>query len=448
MKTNKVIKMKRFAVKKPTSDEIFKQFIDASRQISEDLGINYKKVKVDRYETGAVGLSYVASGEGKPYRFDFHLKTTTEKADVTTGKMEASINIRYDEGSVPFWMHEDITELKTHSDFLARWTAWAVYNFNIKHNPVNLDSLFNEMDILVYGIPRITYPTMSELHLLMGGIRTLKKGKILIYRFRHVDPTVKYRSFSYAFLVAHDDLHYFWVFFPEVGGLDSRGAGHDLKTTEELIKKIKVKTERKYFDIKYDKLEKFLAKYVIAFESNRSGEMFFRLSEPSEETFGKEFAKAYSIFEQSHDSEQYPQALRDLRALVQESMEIVCEKKNIDITKIKKLDIGSLSSVLIKHNVLDGKLNEWFRAFSSVANLASHKGYPSEKDFRNYYVKEKVRITILLGAHLIYEMEKTIAKRHKIRYVSAKDFKIKIIKGKKRGKTLHQSFDGINKISK
>ena len=194
----------------------------------------------------------------------------------------------------------------------------------------------------------------------------------------------------------------------------------------------------------HDKLEKFLAKYVIAFESNRSGEMFFRLSEPSEETFGKEFAKAYSRFEERHDSEQYPQALRDLRALVQESMEIVCEKKNIDITKIKKRDIGSLSDALIKHNVIDGKLNEWFRAFSSVANLASHKEYPSEKDLRNYYVKEKVRITILLGAHLIYEMEKTIAKRHKIRCVSAKDFKIKIIKGRKRGKTLHQSFDGID----
>ena len=438
--------MKHFVAKKPTSDEIFKQFIDASRQISEDLGINHKKVKVDRYETGAIGLSYVASGENKPYRFDFHLKTTTEKSDVTTGKMEASINIRYDEGSVPFWIHEDITELKTHSDFLARWTAWAVYNFNIKHNPVNLDSLFNEMDILVYGIPRNTYPTMTEMQLLMGGVRTIKKGKILIYRFRHVDPTVKYRSFSYAFLVAHDDLHYFWVFFPEVGGLDSGGAGHDLQTTEELIKKIKVKTERKYFDIKYNKLEKFLSKHVIAFESRRSGELIFRLGEPSEETLGKEFAKAYSKFEQRYENEQYPQALRDLRALVQESMEIVCEKKNIDIAEIKKRDIGNLSGILVKHKIIDGKLIEWFRAFSSVANLAAHKEFPSEKDLSNYHLKERILMTLLLGTHLISEIERTITKPYKISYVSAKNFKIKIVKGKKRGKTFHQSFAGIDKI--
>lgn len=441
-----MVKMKHFVAKKPTSDEIFKQFIDASRQISEDLGINYKKVKVDRYETGAVGLSYIAIGEGKPYRFDFHLKTTTEKSNVTTGKMEASINIRYDEGSVPFRIHEDITELKTHSDFLARWTAWAVYNFNIKHNPINLDSLFNEMDILVYGIPRNTYPTMTEMQLLMGGVRTIKKGKILIYRFRHVDPTVKYRSFSYAFLVAHDDLHYFWVFFPEVGGLDSGGAGHDLQTTEELIKKIKVKTERKYFDIKYNKLEKFLSKHVIAFESRRSGELIFRLSEPSEETLGKEFAKAYSKFEQRYENEQYPQALRDLRALVQESMEIVCEKKNIDIAEIKKRDIGNLSGILVKHKIIDGKLIEWFRAFSSVANLAAHKEFPSEKDLSNYHLKERILMTLLLGTHLISEIERTITKPYKIRYVSAKNFKMKIVKSKKKGKTFHQSFAGIDKI--
>lgn len=441
-----MVKMKHFVAKKPTSDEIFKQFVEASRQISEDLGINYKKVKVDRYETGTVGLSYVSTGEGKPYRFDFHLKTTTEKADVTTGKMEASVEIYYDEGSAPFWIHEDVTELKTHSDFLARWTAWAVYNFNIKHNLVNLDSLFNEMDILVYGIPGNTYPTMSEMQLLMGGIRTIKKGKILIYRFRHVDPIIKYRSFSYAFLVAHDDLHYFWVFFPEIGGLDSGGAGHDLKTTEGLIKKIKVKTERKYFDIPYTELEKFLSKHVIAFESHRSGELIFRLGAPSEATLGKEFAKAYSRFEQRYENEQYPQALRDLRALVQESMEIVCQKKKIDITKIKNHDIGNLSGVLVRHKVIDGKLIEWFRAFSSVANLASHKEFPTEKDLSNYHLKERILMTLLLGTHLISEIGRTITKPYKVRSVSAKNFKMKIVKSKKRGKTFHQSFDGIDKI--
>lgn len=78
-----------------------------------------------------------------------------------------------------------------------------------------------------------------------GCSRWKDSKRLLVYKFRHVDPTVKYRSFSYAFLCSHNNFHNFWVFFPNCGGLDSGGASGDLHTIEDLISSVKVKVERK-----------------------------------------------------------------------------------------------------------------------------------------------------------------------------------------------------------
>ncbi|MGI0073483.1 MAG: hypothetical protein ACREA3_06705 [Nitrosotalea sp.] len=409
------------------SDNLFNQFKEASRQICDDLGISYEDVEAERYETPTVGVSYTARGIGKGQEFDFHLKTETKQSDVTSGQMSASLQIIYDEGSAPFYFDENLDGLKSHSNFLSRWTAWAVFNFNLNHNPANLESLFNEMQIRVYGIPRYSYPTMGEAHLLIGGINQFPPDKILVYRFRHVDPSVKYRSFSYAFLVSHNNFRRFWVFFPSCGGLDSGGASGDLHTMEHLIGTVKTKVERKSFDIDYKNLEKYLQKNAIGFRTKAEyDDIHMSFIEPSEEKFGKDFVHSYSKFRERYDAEDYSGALRDLRALVQEAMEITCEKKKVDLGNMQSRKIGNISAKMKESQIIDESLYNWFLAFSAEANKASHRGFPTKKDMENYTLRHRIMATFLLGTHLVEELEDVLIPSKTAKAISVNEFKIKI----------------------
>ncbi|HJT10255.1 MAG TPA: hypothetical protein VJ771_05670 [Candidatus Nitrosotalea sp.] len=428
------------------SNKLFDQFKDASKQVCDDLGISYENVKAERYETQKMGVSYTSSGTANGKEFDFYLKTETKQSDVTSGRMSASLQINYDEGSAPFYFNENLDDLKSHSDFLSRWTAWAVFNFNLKHNPVNLESLFNEMDIRVYGIPRYTYPTMGEAHLLIGGINQFPSNKVLIYKFRHMDPSVKYRSFSYAFLVSHNNLHNFWVFFPNCGGLDSGGAGGDLRKMEELIGTIKTKVERKNFDIIYESLEKFLQKKAIGFRTELEyDDIHMSFAEPSEEAFGNDFVHSYSKFKERYDAKDYSGALRDLRALVQEAMEITCRKKNADLGNLKNRNIGNISGKMKDSQLIDESLYGWFFAFSAGANNASHRGYPTKQDMENHTLRQRVMVTFLLGTHLVDELESILCPPKYTGPISGEDFKMEIIKTDPihEDQTFHEQLDGI-----
>ncbi len=433
------------------SADLYHAFMRAAKQLCDDLDVNYKRVKLERYETRGVGVSYTVEGKGKIYRFTFHLKTETESSDVTKGKMYATLDIYYSDTAAPFFFHEEISNLKMHPNFLERWTAWAVFNFNLKHNPVNLKSLFHGTSIRVYGLPRYTDPTISELTILLNGVAKCQRGKLVVYRFRHVDRDDKYRSFSYAFLVSTDNMHFYWVFFPQLGGLDSGGASEDLRTAEKLISQIShnLKLERKHFDISYEHLVKFLLEHTDSFERIYLSKPHRQaLSRPSEEAFGKDFVEAYSKFEERFAAKAYPQALRDLRALVQHALEITCQKKRIDISTMKDLDISRLSGELIGKNIIDGKLQNWFHAFASIANLASHKVFPTDKDLERLNLAQRIMMTFQLGAQLISELESVLIKKVTLKGTpKSGKLRIKIIKPKpvKKEDIFHETRIGIDK---
>ena len=439
-------KMKKYSGKSSKhSDELFTQFRNASRQICDDLNVSHDGVKAERYETPSVGISYSAVGNNSECEFTFYLKTETKEKDVLSGKMSASLDIYYSKGSAPFSFYESLDSLKLHPDFLERWTAWAVHNFNLKHNPANLESLFHEMDIRVYGLPRYTIPTMGEAHMLIGGIRQFPPNNLLIYRFRHVDPQVKYRSFSYAFLVSHNNIHSFWVFFPNCGGLDSGGASGDLHTLEELISSVKTKSERKDLDIKYGELEKFLQKKAISFRLEyERDDIQISFIDPSENAFGKDFIQLYTKFRERYQAGDYSGALRDLRAVVQEAMQLTCEKKKVDLGSIQKRKIGNLSEKMKKSNIIDEDMYNWFLAFSSVANKASHGGFPTKKDLENSTLRRKIMTTFLLGNHLVEELENILIPPKPIERVTRTEFKVNITANPVPvEQTFHETLDGL-----
>ncbi|MCH7647296.1 MAG: hypothetical protein IIA83_01640 [Thaumarchaeota archaeon] len=428
------------------SGKLFDQFIEASRQVCDDLDVSYDAIKAERHETPTIGITYSARGTGDNYGFDFYLKTDAENENVLSGRMSAWLQIHYSDSSAHFFFDEyDISMLKPHPNFLPRWAAWAVFNFNLKHNPVNLESLFNEIDIRVYGLPLHTNPTMGEAHLLVRGINQSQINKLLVYKFRHVDPDVKYRSFSYAFLVSYDNFRDFWVFFPNCGGLDSGGASGDLYAMEELTKTVKTKVERKCFDIKYEVLEEFLKKNAIGFRTEiERDDISISFIEPSDIAFGKDFVESYVRFKERFQAEDYAGALRDLRATVQDAMEITCDKKNVDLEGIQNLKIKNISDKMITADLIDGAIYNWFLAFSSVASKASHGGYPTKKDLENYTLRRRIMTTFILGTHLIEELEKILVPPKPIETVSGKKFKINIsTKRVPVDKTFHETLDGI-----
>ena len=267
--------------------------------------------------------------------------------------------------------------------------------FNQKRNSKVLDVLFSNTPIRVYGLPNNMDWTWPELHHFVNGINAVQADNVLIYKFRHVDLDTKYRSFSYSFFQGS-----FWVCFLNVGGLDSGGANCNLRRVEDLIKNMSRPAVEECIDVEYYKLEDFLAKRVAPFEPQKRGLVSFQLSEVVTHKFGPRFALAYSKFLDTYESGDYNQALRDLRAVLQTAMEIICVKKSISVGKSP--DINSLRGLLINHNVIDGKMTVWYCAFTQTANTPSHKVYsPSGDDISD----ERLKTAILIGTQLIAELE-------------------------------------------
>ena len=49
-------------------------------------------------------------------------------------------------------------------------------------------------------------------------------------------------------------------------------------------------------------------------------------------------------------------------------------------------------------------------AFSSVANIASHKDFPSKKELDNPRLRERILLTFYLGLHLLDELDDKMSK--------------------------------------
>jgi hypothetical protein len=50
-------------------------------------------------------------------------------------------------------------------------------------------------------------------------------------------------------------------------------------------------------------------------------------------------------------------------------------------------------------------LTEWFKAFTSFANLAAHGGFPSKADWENPHIRMRVLGTFVLGRRLLIELD-------------------------------------------
>lgn len=404
---------------------LISEFRQAADEAAIDLGLDKRKIEIDHSE-GDFGFDYIAQLYEDTKGFDFHLRSRVVGGKKKATEMTAFLSINFAEGVAPYSFHENIDYIKGHHHFLSRWVSWAIFNFRQTHQKVNLESLFHDVDIRVYGIPGYCDPAEGEAHLLFNGIIATQKDKVLIYRFRHMDREgYLCRSISYAVFVNPKGLSGFWVVFPDNCGLDS-GRGHSTyQHFEELIEMLRQRfeVEVRRYDIAYDELETFLLKKSTGFFSVfRTNELdtLLRYSGPVKVLHSSE--KEFKKFMDRLEKKEYPQALRDLRALVQQAQENVAKLKNLEYSKISNPDVNKLAAFLIKNKQIDGRLNPWFLAFTSIANIASHGDFPTKQCMENPVLRTRVLLAFHLGIHLLEELDNVV--RPEIPVIDAK-FEVK-----------------------
>lgn len=364
--------------------------------ICNDLGLNDKNMETKRTESSA-GSTYRTRIVGE-YTLNFELDTFVKKNKIQ--KIMAYIGIKYDSDSVSFQIHDDITKYINQDNYLERWAAHAIHKFNLEHNPINLNTRFGESILKVYGYSDNPL-SLKEMSLLLDGMQKTKTDKILAYKFRHVDTLM--RTYSYCFFVSDGYYPNFWVFFLNLGGLDSGGHSESLRLAESIIAS-KTEVELRPADIEYVRLRKFLSERVQAFNFEGENTLIFNLFVLGD--FDPTFFELYSKFLERYKNEEYSEALRNLRVLVQMSMETVYKKNQIQIPK--KPSINTLCSELIKNEILDEVMRAWCCAFTSVANLSAHREFPSNDEFFNQNTEDRIKITILLGIYIINSLGDTI----------------------------------------
>jgi hypothetical protein len=390
------------------SAHLFTEFVQAAKEAAIDLDLNPKSISFSRAETPKIGLDYSAEIEANGRGFDFHLRTDTRDSDPTSGSMTATMTISFAEELNPYYFHEKFKTGKERPHSLSRWVSWAIFNFRQEHQKVNLQSLFSDMELRIYGIPG--YGAEEEAELVFNGMLTTQREKVLVYKFRHITKeSYLQRAISYAILVTlKNTVHHFWVVFPDSCGLDSGAAFGSYRHFENLIEKLRKKfdVEVRRYDIKYSEFELFLLKNASGFESclrdyilkpNTFCMCCPRVLAGSEQKFDKLIEK----FEQ----ENYPETLRDLRALVQQAQENVLKAKMPEFQPPRKSNIYSLAEILVKKEMLDERQLPLFAAFHSIASMASHRDFPSVEEMKKPTLMRRIIITVYSGLQLIEELD-------------------------------------------
>jgi hypothetical protein len=323
--------------------------------------------------------------------------------------MKASFAITYDKDLNPYTYHKVFRKEEERPHSLSRWVSSAIYNFRLEYQRIDLASLFGDMEIIVLGFPG--YGAEEEADLVFNGLLNLQKTKAKIYKFRHIgEHPVLYRALSYAVLIAiKNSSRRFWVVFPEACGLDSGGAYQSYLDFEQLISRLqkKVGVDIRKVDIPYEKLESFLFKRATSFHSLKEGiecinpEVNFpscpRILENSENQF--------SILCTCFDNNEFGQALRDLRALIQQAEENILRLKFPEDEIPNNTTIKTLTGILIGKKLLPGRILPWIDAFLSVANQSSHKDFPSSTEMENSNVRKRVMLTFETGFQILEELD-------------------------------------------
>ncbi len=370
----------------------------ASNEIVDNLGLD-TEIQIDYHESPKIGIDYVAKNKGESRIFSFHLRIDARGDDPFDGKMTASFSYYFDAGLSPFYFFEDITHQRIHPKYLCRWVFWAIYNYRLVHETFRLDSVFHDSIIRVYGTPNIGLG--REFDIITQGVYVAQTEPVICYKIGHIQSDDNYRDLSYALLLKGD-----WWFFPNCVGMDSGGAGWEYQRMEEFLETLSshVELDIRRVDIDFEELKYFLLVYSETFSNyyrEESQNVLTFWDEPSYVL--KDSPTQFASFRQRFDNRDFPEALRDLRAMVQYAQEWVLMKKKVSLPDTP--NVNNLAHLLVREEIISGRLLNWFLAFKSYANLSSHGPYPSQTDMRSSSTRKRVFLTFRIGLFLLNELD-------------------------------------------
>lgn len=180
--------------------EMYKDFLRAGKSIAEILDLKDPEFKSKKYETPKVGVDYVLDVLAKDFRFDFNLRTESEKKDPTKWKSLSLGTYFYNDFDVcQFSKHETFRQSDRVNIF--QWATEVAEECDHKKSSNDLSFLFGDRDIRVRGHVGATYTTLIEMIINLKGYLSWGANRLLAYRFHH--GTSRNKGFSYAFLVEY-----------------------------------------------------------------------------------------------------------------------------------------------------------------------------------------------------------------------------------------------------
>ena len=374
----------------------YRMFEDAAHHLCDEFKISHDDIEIETYKN-KFDHSYELSSKTSDLGLNLQV-TRYEKERVT-----AYIAIPIFDTPEPFYINEDITTLTASKGYLRRWIDYAVHVARLKHEPINLESMFHGAELKIYGKRKKIFPELTELNIFLTGTQAFNTGKLLVYQFRHVSLYDKYRSFSYAFSIVSEYCERFWIFFLETGGLDSGGAKTALNRIEGAIKTTSLKIERRTFDIEYETLEEFLKKHVYSFHfPTEDDSLLFVPYRPTETSFDLDFYEDYEAFLKDYDDKSYGRALHNLRRLIEATLRIAYEKSNLTI-KEKKPTLPDLCNQLIEGEIIPDYISKWISTFTSIAHEVTHA-----KKILKSLEEKQIQMILLLGMEIIHCVDMSI----------------------------------------
>lgn len=370
------------------------EFISASNDLVEDLKLlGTPKLEFYQDKKQLWYSSKLFSG-GKGFVFNLN-------SGYTDDKLHASITYYYDAPSNPFYLNEDISNLTRHANFLNRWVAWAIYTYRLEFQQINLDSIFHGATLRIYGIPGYSSSTQNESNLLIKGIIHNNIKDVTICRFRHIDSPYYLRYYTFAINISLEGD--FWIIFPFNCGMDSGGSLSTYYVFTELIEKLKKACNIDYreCDIPYNEIEKYLLKYGESFDSlyyDNKLPNIYHLFEPN--ISNKEIMSSYSRYEELIYNEEYAQAFRALRVILQQLLEDLLNKHNINVEK-NNPSVKTLVHICAEKQLISSDDVPWFELLNNFINKSAHSDYPNKEDMKDYDKRNRAILCIYIGSDLI-----------------------------------------------
>lgn len=396
--------------------KLWDEFIGVVPLIKDELSLEeINPIETEVSEKSGSGLDYHLQFDGKVGRITFNVSTHTDSDDVNDWTIiQYSLRITSNDDNESYSKNERFRKKDGPPLPVAGWLMLAFYQRNLRTRP-DLSKLLAGQDIRIISLPE--YDHHYDFAAMLSGLAT-SQFSLEVLRFRHVyldestgNHDVKV-EFSYAIR-----MNEFWAIFPFLGPVWSYSALQDQKDGEEELQGVKAGISLALSSIDFDKEEfmSFVMRYETTYRDHFdysslrvSLDSLLNISHDPQAERKTYYEKEIGKIEDSIWEKDYPHAIRDLRALIEDYSRELLKKNGVSFEE--KDELHELKSKMIQNKLVEGRLNSWFEAFAAFGNKSAHENYPTkEQVHESQILRNRTELTILIGKVLLSEILEAIS---------------------------------------